>query len=125
MNIEYRDTAWMLLMILKECGTQTRAQLVGDHSESKEALTNLLRAGYARLNQDLDVILTPSGSRKLRIVNDANDPRPVAGKRTYVAHGFYDGKELRRTCLREGAYDAYELPSLMDGKRYERREIKA
>lgn len=126
MNVEHRDTAWMILQALKEGGTQPRQELTGDDGHSKEALTNLMRAGYARLTVDGLVMLSPSGSRKLRQIREALEgPLPVAGKRTWVAPGHYDGKELKRTCLRDGAYDAYELPSLMDGKRYARREIKA
>jgi hypothetical protein len=31
--------------------------------------------------------------------------------------GTYDGRELTRTCLRPGAYDAYNKPSLIGDKR--------
>ena len=29
-----------------------------------------------------------------------------------TSRGIYDGKDLTRTCLRPGAYDAYDKPSL-------------
>lgn len=38
--------------------------------------------------------------------------------RTSTAGGTYDGKELTRTCLRPGAYDAYDKPSLLGNKRH-------
>lgn len=41
-------------------------------------------------------------------------PMPVKNS---TATGTYDGKELTRTCLRPGAYDAYDKPSLLGTKR--------
>jgi hypothetical protein len=37
--------------------------------------------------------------------------------RNSTAQGTYDGKELTRTCLRPGAYDAYDKPSLLGNQR--------
>jgi hypothetical protein len=37
-----------------------------------------------------------------------------------TTEGFYDGKELTRTCMRPGAYDFLEYPSLMGDKRFYR-----
>ena len=126
MIIEHRDQAWMMLQQLKEAGPQQRLQLTGDDQNASIVLTNLFRLGFVRYTVDGLMMLTPSGSRKLRLIREALDgPMPIAGKRTYVKAGTYEGSELRRTCLREGAYDAYELPSLMDGKRHYRKEIKA
>jgi hypothetical protein len=78
---------------------------------------------------DSNVELTLSGSRKLREINNAEHPNEnVAAKRIYgngSTTDDYMGPELRRTCLRPGAYDAFELPSLMGGQRHYRREIQA
>jgi len=126
MNVEYKDTAWHILQALKECGAQTRASLVGDDEYTKQVFTHMLRAGLIRTNIDMNIVLSPSGSKTLRKVNEAQaGPLEFASKRTWVAEGFYDGKELRQTCLRKGAYDAFALPSLMHDGRHYRKEIKA
>ena len=127
MKIEHRDRAWLVLTLLKDYGPQERkALVVADEEDTKATLSALFRSNYVKTQIDGLIGITTSGSKKLRQVNDEhNGPMPVAGKRTHVGVGLYDGKELRRTCLRPGAYDAFEMPSRMaDGLHY-RREIRA
>ena len=129
MIIDYKDTAWRLLQTLKECGSSTREALTGEDEYTKGKFSDLRRAGLVRINIDGLVVLAPAGSKRLRLINEAQGgPAQFAGKReisTGTVTGAYDGKELRRTCLRAGAYDAFELPSLIGGEHHYRREIAA
>ena len=129
MIIDYKDTAWRLLQTLKECGSQARAVLVGEDEYTKGIFSQMMRAGLVRNNIDGLIVLSPSGTKRLRQINEAQaGPVQFAGKRvisTGTVTGAYDGKELRRTCLRAGAYDAFELPSLIGGEHHYRREIQA
>lgn len=129
MIIDYKDTAWRLLQTLKECGSSTREALTGEDEYTKGIFSDLRRAGLVRITIDGLVVLAPAGSKRLRLINEAQGgPLQFAGKRlisTGTVSGAYDGKELRRTCLRPGAYDAFEQPSLIGGERHYRREIAA
>jgi hypothetical protein len=129
MNIDYKDTAWRLLQTLKECGSCTREALTGEDEYTKGKFSELRRAGLVRVNIDGLMVLAPSGSKRLRQINEAQaGPLQFAGKRlisTGTVTGTYTGAELRRTCLRAGAYDAFELPSLIGGQHHYRREIAA
>jgi len=128
MIVDYKDRAWFILQQLKECGEQTRDSLIGGDEYTKEVLTQLIRAGLVK-PWDSMVSLTVKGSRTLRKVNDEQaGPMQFAGKRlisTGTVGGTYDGKELRQTCLRAGAYDAFSLPSLIGGEHHYRKEIAA
>lgn len=129
MNIDYKDTAWRLLQTLKECGSSTRDELTGDDEFTKGVFSNLRRAGLVRPNIDGLIVLSHTGTRRLRQINEAQaGPLQFAGKRLIGSGsptGTYKGEELRRTCLRAGAYDAFELPSLIGEERHYRREIAA
>ena len=128
MIIDYKDRAWFILQQLKECGEQSREAVVGGDEHTKTVLTNVIRAGLVRPWEG-SLTLTVKGSRTLRKVNEEQaGPIQFAGKRlisTGTVTGAYDGKELRRTCLRVGAYDAFELPSLIGNEHHYRREIRA
>lgn len=128
MIVEYKDRAWFILQQLKECGEQSRESVVGGDEYTKTALANLIRAGLVK-PWDAMLTLTVKGSRQLRRINEEQGgPVQFAGKRlisTGTVSGTYDGKELRRTCLRVGAYDAFELPSLIGNEHHYRREIAA
>jgi len=130
MTIRYKDRSWLILQCLKDFGNQPREQLTsgGTNDEARNALSNLLRVGLIKALPDNQVMLTLAGSRKLRKINEENSALQVAGKRLVgvgTTSEAYEGKELRRTCLRPGAYDAFEKPSLMGGQRHYRREIRA
>jgi hypothetical protein len=130
MNIEYKDRAWLIMQCLKDFGNQPRDQLTsgGSNDEARAAIYGLVRAGLVKNLPENVIMLTLAGSRKLRAINMQASSLQVAGKRligTGTTTDAYDGKELRRTCLRPGAYDAFEQPSLMAGKRHYRREIRA
>jgi hypothetical protein len=130
-TIVYKSRSWLVLQCLKDFGPQQKSQIVGNTEDSTTLISvnTLLRAGYLRQMPDSSIELTLHGSRKLREINDAaNPPGDTAGKRTHttgVMTAVYEAPELRRTCLRPGAYDAFELPSLMSGQRQFRREIRA
>jgi hypothetical protein len=130
-SILYKSRSWLVLQCLKDFGPQQKAQIVGNTEDSATLISvnTLLRAGYLRMHPDHSIELTLHGSRKLREINDAaNPPGDTAGKRTLTAgtvSGNYEAPELRRTCLRPGAYDAFELPSLITGQRHYRKEIRA
>lgn len=66
---------------------------------------HLTHSGYSVINQDLIVRRKSPMAEKI-----------CAG----TTEGFYDGKELTRTCMRPGAYDFLEYPSLMGDKRFYR-----
>lgn len=130
-TILYKSRSWLVLQCLNDFGPQQKSQIVGN-TEDKNTLISvntLLRAGYLKLMPDNSVELTRHGLRKLREINEAEHPsQNTACKRTYT-NGMmtdnYEAPELRRTCLRPGAYDAFELPSLIAGHRHYRREIRA
>lgn len=130
-TIEYKSKTWLVMQCLKDFGDLYRDQLTAQGTDEKAAasIRTLMRTGYVKLMEDNTVRLTLSGLRKLREINDeANPPAAVAGKRTISSGSTsepYLGEELRRTCLRAGAYDAYEKPSLIGGERVYRKEIKA
>lgn len=128
MIIEYKDRAWFILQTLKECGEMSRESLVGGDDYTKTTLANVIRAGLVK-PWDSNLSLTVKGSRQLRRINEEQGgPVQFAGKRlisTGTVTGAYDGKELRKTCLRAGAYDAFALPSLIGGEHHYRREIAA
>lgn len=129
--IEHKSRAWLVLQCLNDFGPQERHFLVGspDDKEAADSITSLLRGGYIRRIEKELIELTPFGKRKLRSINAGLDSDGgVAGKVTISAGTMpvgYDAPELRRTCLRPGAYDAFELPSLISGERHFRREIRA
>lgn len=128
MIIEYKDRAWLILQTLKECGELNREVLVGGDDYTKTVLANVIRAGLVK-PWDSSLSLTVKGSRTLRKINEEQaGPIQFAGKRlisTGTVTGAYDGKELRKTCLRVGAYDAFALPSLIGDHLHYRREIAA
>lgn len=129
MNIVEKNRNWLILQYLREAGPQPRGALIesGD-AEGSKALGELLRAKCIKSLPDDTLALTWVGAKRLREVNNAKNNLGVVGKRT-IGNGTttepYTGRELRRTCLRPGAYDAFELPSLMGNERHYRREIAA
>src|SRR5512142_2694031 len=57
--------------------------------------------------------ITEHGRKAMEAPKVATTRKVVAG----TTVGFYDGKELTRTCQRPGAYDFLQYPSLMGDKR--------
>jgi hypothetical protein len=57
--------------------------------------------------------ITEHGRKELEAPKLASTRKIVAG----TTQGFYDGKELTRTCMRPGAYDFLQYPSLMGDER--------
>lgn len=130
-GIQYKSKTWLVMQCLKDFGDLHRDQLTahGDDEKAAASIRTLMRTGHVKVLEDSTVRLTLSGLRKLREINDeANPPADVAGKRT-ISSGTttepYLAEELRRTCARAGAYDAYEKPSLIGGQLVYRKEIKA
>jgi hypothetical protein len=128
-KVEYKSRAWLILQLLREGGAQPRASLVeGEDKDGNTAIGNLLRSKWINVLPDGQLAITFIGVRRLREANTASNGLGLVAKRT-IGTGTttepYDGREMRRTCLRPGAYDAFELPSLIGNERHYRKEIKA
>lgn len=123
MDIEYKDKAWLILHALQEFGPQRRDQIVGNDDYAAEQLRALMTKRYLRRVDDHVVDISARGKAKLRLVtaNSSAYVGDLVAPRTHQGRGTYDGRELGRTCVRPGAYDAYELPSLIGSKRVSRR----
>jgi hypothetical protein len=129
--ILYKSKTWLVMQCLKDFGDLHRDELTAQGSDEKAAasIRTLMRTGYVKVLDNGLLHLTLAGLRKLREVTEAaNPPAAVASKRT-ISNGTttepYLGENMGRTCLRPGAYDAFEKPSLMMGQRVYRKEIKA
>lgn len=129
MIIEYKSRAWLIMQFLKEGGAQPRRALADtEDKDGNKAIGDLLRAKFIITLPDGDITLTAVGTRRLRAANLKDNGLGIVGKRTIstgTTVGKYDGRELRQTCLRAGAYDAFKLPSLIGDERHYRREIAA
>lgn len=123
MEIEYKSKAWLMMQFLNDFGPQQREQLTGDDTTALGIVKDLMKTRFMCKVDGGLVGLSLRGKTKLQNVNrDASTKDlEIVGPRTYRSTGTYEGKELGRNCVRPGAYDAYELPSLMGGKRVERR----
>lgn len=128
--IPYKGKTWLIMQCLKDFGAQYVEQLTqqGHDEDAVSSIRTLQRMGHVKRMDDGSICLTLTGLRTLRAINDeANPGAGVAGKRE-IAGGSntetYKGEGMGRTCGREGAYDAYELPSLIMGERHYPREIK-
>jgi len=132
MKLIYKSRAWLILQCLKDFGAQARTHLTtsGTDAEALAAIRRLSDAGFIRLDSEACYFITTSGRKRLYQVNQENAPQDeIAGKRDrswlLEVDDTYKGHELRRTCMRPGAYDAFEMPSLMGGRRVYRKEIPA
>lgn len=116
--IEYKDRAWLMLQMLQEAGGQPRDVILADGEElTKQTFIKLIEAGYLLVNKDGNIRISAHGGRILRVIADARRAGlPVASKRIVDRKGNYQGEELQRTCVRPGAYDAYDKPSIISGK---------
>lgn len=123
MEIEYKDKAWHILQALHDVGPQRREQIIGDDAHAEEKVRELMARRYLRRVDEHVVDISMRGKAKLHAVTASAQyyVGEKAGPRTHQGRGIYDGRELGRTCVRPGAYDAYELPSLIGGRRVERR----
>lgn len=84
-----------------------------------EEIFNLAKKGFVRqvginyytlTNEGLDVY------HDLGVIHEPM-PRRKSSNREWMIAGNYDGAELRDTCLRTGAYDFREHPSVKSGER--------
>ena len=129
MNVKYGTKAWLILQALLDLGPQYRDHLTNSRRDegAHSAVTKLMNVGYIKRNDDGFLELTTDGRRQITMVNRQRDKfSEPAGVRTTVAGtttGTYQGLELGRTCLRPGAYDAYEKPSLIGSHRIQPRGI--
>jgi len=128
-KVEYKSRPWLILQLLREGGAQPRASLTDtEDKDGNKAIGDLLRGHLINVLPDGNLAITFVGIRRLREANTQSNGLGVVGKRTISAGTTtepYDGRELRRTCLRAGAYDAFELPSLIGNQLHYRREIRA
>lgn len=133
MSIEYKSKAWLIMQCLKDFGPQPRHQLTVTNSDEEaiHAIKRLLDCNFVRLvgaPGERCYDLTLQGARKLRAVNLQNPDQHVAGPREvglWLHDQDYQGHELKRTCMRPGAYDAFDKPSLISGKRVYRKGVPA
>ncbi len=130
-TLAYGSKQWLILCCLRDFGPQARTDLNhdGQDQEAVTAISILMRAGSIQTTTDKLLAITPAGRRRLERCNrehTATDA-PVALPRQVnrFAGGSYTGAELRRTCMRPGAYDAFAKPSLMGERRVYRKEIPA
>jgi hypothetical protein len=125
MKIKYKDKAWLILKALNDFGPQRREQIIGNDPEATAFVREMMLRRLLRLADDNQVDISPIGRRRMEEVIPAPEYAcEMATSRTYVnssSQGTYDGRELGRTCHRSGAYDAFELPSLIGGQRIMRR----
>ena len=129
--ITHGSKTWLLMQELSDFGPQLRDHLTNYKRDTAahRAVGRLVAEQFVEQNTDNLLELTTEGRRALSRINDTvNSLDRVAGARV-IGHGTtrepYSAKELGRTCARAGAYDAYELPSLIAGKLVYPREIKA
>jgi hypothetical protein len=129
MNIQHGTKAWLTLQVLNDMGAQLRSHLTNFRRDegAHTAVTKMANVGLVKRNEDGLYEITADGRRELFRANRERDNfSEPAGKRTMVAgttSGAYDGHDLGRTCLRPGAYDAYEKPSLIGSRRVQPRGI--
>lgn len=81
----------------------------------------LLDMGYVRYVSDEVLEVTDSGVVNFSELEAAEHVAPVVPHRLFNPTGTYCGRELKLNSMRPGAYDAYNLPSLVNGKRVERK----
>lgn len=91
-------------------------------SDIREQVINMQRAGLVLCDAQDRAALTKVGIEaysELGLLSLSPSKKRSAGqkKNELMRRPIYEPKELGRTCFREGAYDAYELPSLMNGRR--------
>lgn len=126
MEIEYKSKAWLMMQFLHDFGPQRREQLAGEDPTALGIMKAMLASRLFCQCEDKLIGLSLRGKNRLQKINQeaATNDLEIVERRTHTtgsASGTYDGKELGRTCVRPGAYDAYELPSLIGGKRIKRR----
>jgi len=90
-----------------EEGHMTEMELVGHVFRRKDGTWSITVDGMA-LSKELD--------KQLEVLRAAATLPKVPGNLVSKVSGLYNGAELRRTCLRPGAYDAFDKPSLMGDK---------
>lgn len=134
MTIEYKSKAWLILQCLKDFGAQPRHQLTSGNSDecAIHALKRLMDCSYVRMvnaaYEEKAYDISMAGMRKLRAVNNQSADKQIAGPREvglWLHDQVYRGNELKQTCMRPGAYDAFDKPSLISGKRVYRKGVPA
>ena len=88
----------------------------------------LLYAGLV-MRQDITWSLTNAGLDLKIMLGGLDDIKPLrrgkvlAAQNDLFARGNYDGAELKPNCMRRGAYDAFNMPSLSFTGRTYRKEM--
>lgn len=129
MNVTHGTKAWLVLQALSDLGPQARDHLTQSRRDegAHTAVTKLMVAGYVKRNDDGLTEITVDGRRALKLANSNEDkfsePAGVRAIGAGTTKEAYQGLELGRTCLRPGAYDAYEKPSLIGSQRIQPRAI--
>ncbi len=60
--------------------------------------------------------ITTGGQAELKRLEVELSKEGLVRANLFVPSGVYDGAELRKTCMRPGAYDAYRVKSIINGK---------
>jgi hypothetical protein len=127
--ILHGSKTWLLLQELSDFGPQFRDHLTNFKRDTSahRAVGRLMAEELVIRNDDGLLEITILGKRTLTKTNDTVGSLERTASARVIGHGSttgsYSAKELGRTCAREGAYDAYDLPSLIAGQRVYPREI--
>jgi hypothetical protein len=123
-HIKKNSLPHRILACLAQNGTLAASQIKASVgitdpvSKIEDVLHNqLLHAGYV-MRQEMTWSLTNAGLDMKIMLGGLDDIVPMrrgkvqARQNDLFARGNYDGAELKNTCMRRGAYDAFNLPSL-------------
>lgn len=115
-EIAPNTAAFVVLKMIKDIGPVPRAQ-VSEHSEIMRALS---LAHYTRLDRQARYYITAEG--KEFISQSLKAAAPKAEMRTVTMEDMRPStiQALQRPCLRPGAYDLENAPSLEFGQRVSR-----
>lgn len=133
-NIRKNSIQHRILACLATNGTLAASQIKGlialpdSLSKVEEVLHNqLLHAGLV-MRQEMTWALTNAGLDVKIMLGGLDDIKPLrrgkvlAAQNDLFARGNYDGAELKPNCMRRGAYDAFNMPSLSFTGRTYRKE---
>lgn len=120
---EHYQAVGLLLGDSKYGNVQTLAGKLGvPMSKAWVLIEDLEMLGYVDLSDEGKIRLTDKGVIEYNYLElKKNIPKVVPYKLVAPMSGVYNGHELRLHSMRPGAYDAYNLPSLINGKRVERK----
>lgn len=133
-NIRKNSLQHRILACLAANGTMAASQVKAGISSGdtvakiEDILHNqLLHAGLV-MRHEMTWTLTNAGLDLKIMLGGLDDIKPLrrgktlAAQNDLFARGVYDGAELKPNCMRRGAYDAFNMPSLSFTGRTYRKE---